>query len=73
MANQILDLIDRQKPAQQQIQQGFPTSLDDPRMQQAKDYVQNHGGNPKAAFYQLCKEKMVNPMEIMNRVMGGQM
>ena len=73
MANQILDLIDRQKPAQQQTQQGLPTSLNDPRMQQAKDYVQNHGGNPKAAFYQLCKEKMVNPMEIMNRVMGGQM
>ena len=72
MANQILDLIDRQKPAQQ-TQQGLPTSLNDPRMQQAKDYVQNHGGNPKAAFYQLCKEKMVNPMEIMNRVMGGQM
>ncbi len=72
MANQILDLIDRQKPAQQ-TQQGLPTSLDDPRMQQAKDYVQNHGGNPKAAFYQLCKEKMVNPATIISQFMGGQM
>jgi hypothetical protein len=40
-------------------------------MQKTKEYVQNHGGNPKAAFYQLCKEKMVNPLEIINSLMGG--
>ena len=56
---------------QSQNQQGLPTSLDDPRMKQAVEYVNNHGGNPKQAFYQLCKEKMINPENILNKLMGN--
>jgi len=69
MGNLISDMLDKSQP-QQQSNNGLPTSLDDPRMQQAKEYVQNHGGNPQAAFYQLCKEKMVNPLEFINRLLG---
>lgn len=72
MANLISDMIDKSQ-TQQQSNNGLPTSLEDPRMQKTKEYVQNHGGNPKAAFYQLCKEKMLNPLEVINRLMGGQM
>lgn len=49
----------------------LPTSLNDPRMNNVKDYVNSHGGNPKTAFYNLCKEKMLNPAEIINRFIGG--
>lgn len=49
----------------------LPTSLDDPRMTSVKDYVNSHGGDPRAAFYNLCKEKMLNPAEIINRFIGG--
>ena len=68
MGNLISDMIDKSQP--QQSNNGLPTSLDDPRMQKSKEYVQNHGGNPRAAFYQLCKEKMVNPLEIINSLLG---
>ena len=71
MANPILDMLKGSMSQRPQNQQGFPTSLDDPRMKQAVDYVNNHGGNPKQAFYQLCKEKMMNPEAILKAVMGG--
>lgn len=60
--------VNQQQPTSQS--QGLPTSMDDPRMNNAKEYVASHGGNPKAAFYQLCKEKMLNPAEIINKLMG---
>ncbi len=40
-------------------------------MKDAIDYVNSHGGDPKQAFMQLCKEKMVNPMTILNMLTGG--
>lgn len=69
MGNLISDMIDRSQTPQQS-NNGLPTSLNDPRMQKSIEYVQNHGGNPRAAFYQLCKEKMVNPLEIINSLLG---
>lgn len=39
-------------------------------MQAAKDYVAEHGGDPKAAFLQLCKERGVTPESIMAQVLG---
>lgn len=39
-------------------------------MQAAKDYVAEHGGDPKAAFLQLCKERGVTPESIMTQVLG---
>lgn len=37
-----------------------------PQLQQAMDYVQSHGGDPKTAFYKLAEEKGINPQEIEN-------
>mgnify|MGYP003290584877 FL=1 len=45
-------------------------SMNDPRMQQAKDYVASHGGDPKAAFIMLCKERGVDPQSIVQQMMG---
>lgn len=37
-----------------------------PQVKQAMDYVNNNGGDAKAAFYQLAQENGVNPDEIIN-------
>lgn len=58
--------------AQRTQNDALPTSLDDPRMQQAKNYVAQHGGNAKEAFYALCRERMFNPAVIINRLTGMQ-
>lgn len=48
----------------------LPTSLNDPRLDSAKNYVAQHGGNPQRAFYQLCNEKGLNPAGVINMVFG---
>lgn len=48
----------------------LPTSLNDPRLDSAKNYVAQHGGDPQRAFYQLCNEKGFNPAGIINMVFG---
>lgn len=50
----------------------LPTSADDPRLEEAKQYVKEHGGNAKDAALRLCQEKMLNPVTLINRIMGGQ-
>ena len=37
-----------------------------PQMQQAINYVNNNGGNPKAAFEKLAKERGFDPNQIIN-------
>lgn len=39
-------------------------------MQQSKDYVNTHGGDPKAAFFMLCKERGVDPQSFILQMMG---
>ena len=36
-----------------------------PALRQAMDYVGKSGGDPKKAFYELAKQKGVNPDEIL--------
>lgn len=72
MTNPILSMLGQQQNVRQKSNQPLPTSMDDPRMDNVKKYVDEHGGDPKAVFYQLCQEKMLNPAEIINRVFGGQ-
>lgn len=50
--------------------QNLPTSMTDPRMQQAKDYVASHGGDPKTAFLMLCKERGIDPQSFVQQMMG---
>lgn len=71
MGNPILDMLDQQNnSAIPQQNNSLPTSLDDPRMNETKQYVQTHGGDPKAAFFQLCNEKMRNPSDIINTLLN---
>lgn len=44
--------------------------MNDPRMQQAKDYVASHGGDPKTAFLMLCKERGIDPQSFVQQMMG---
>ena len=39
-------------------------------MQQVMDYINQHGGNPEQVFYQLAKERGVDPEQILNQVRG---
>lgn len=36
-----------------------------PQLQQAMDYVNQNGGDPKAAFEKLAAEKGIDPEEVM--------
>lgn len=60
----------QQMDSQNQNNNSLPTSLNDPRLDAAKNYVAQHGGNPQRAFYQLCNEKGLNPAGIINMVFG---
>lgn len=40
-----------------------------PQLAQAIKYVNDNGGDAKAAFYKLAKEKGVNPQSILNQLM----
>lgn len=64
MGNPILENLNKNSA---QNEQGLPTSMSDPRMKDTINYVNQHGGNPKQAFYNLCKEKMLNPAVILNQ------
>lgn len=35
-----------------------------PQLAQALDYIKQHGGDPKAAFEQLAKERGINPADL---------
>ena len=39
-----------------------------PQIKQVMDYVSKSGGDPKAAFYALAKEKGVDPDEILKQL-----
>lgn len=39
-----------------------------PQIKQVMDYVNANGGDPKAAFYKLAREKGVNPDDILNQL-----
>lgn len=39
-----------------------------PNMQKVKEYINNNGGDPEKAFYQMAKDMGVNPDEILSQV-----
>ena len=39
-----------------------------PQMKQAMDLVNQHGGDPKKAFYSLCEQRGVDPNQILNMI-----
>ena len=40
----------------------------DTRMQQVMQYINQNGGNAEAAFYNLAKEKGVDPKEVLSQI-----
>lgn len=63
-----IGMIKAAKDPQAMIQQMM--SQNSPGMQQAMQYVQEHGGDPKAAFEALSKEKGIDPEEIKKMLQG---
>lgn len=62
MANPILEMLDRRRRQSQQNNSVY---------QNVANYVNQHGGDPKSAFYNACQERGVNPDEILNLIKGG--
>lgn len=63
MANPALEELDRISRQRQQRSNN--------PYQNALNYVKQHGGDVKTAFYNLCQERGVNPNEILNLITGG--
>lgn len=72
MANLIGDLLNgvmgQPQPQTSKQDDSLPTSMSDNRLAESISYVNTHGGNPEQAFYQLCKEKHVTPMDAFNEL-----
>ena len=80
MANPILQALGAQSPQMNQVKQMInmvktarnPQVMlnqimqSNPQYRQVMDLVNQNGGDPKRAFYQLAQQKGVNPDEILN-------
>ena len=42
--------------------------MNNPRLQEAINLVKQNGGNAEQVFYQLAKQKGVNPQEVLNMI-----
>lgn len=61
----IINLIQFSKNPQAALNQMMEQN---PQVRQAFNYVQQSGGDPKAAFFNLAKENGINPDEILNTI-----
>ena len=74
MANPISGLLDGLNPMtnmMRAMQSGNPLDMisqSDPRMQQVNEFISKCGGDPQQAFYQLARERGVDPAGILNQV-----
>ena len=82
MPNPIMTLLGRTNPMMQTISQMVnmakaaqnpmaainKMSANDPRIQQVMEYVNQNGGDAKAAFYNLANQKGVNPNDIISQL-----
>lgn len=62
MANPILEMLDRRNQVK---------TNSNPLQQQVANYVNQHGGDPKSAFYNACQERGINPNDILRLIQGG--
>lgn len=62
--NPIIDMLNQQRQTTTPNNQSY--SQQKPTWQMVQDYVNQNGGDPKAAFFKLAKEKGVDPTFILN-------
>ena len=60
---QMMQMVNASRDPQGMIRQMM---MNNPRMQQVMQIVNQHGGDPKQAFYEIAREKGVDPDEILN-------
>ena len=60
---QMMNMVKMSQNPQAMIQQ---LMMNNPQMQQVMQIVKQHGGDPMKAFYEVAKERGVDPEEIMN-------
>ena len=84
MPNPIMALLGRTNPAMQGISQMVKMAKasqnpqaaiqqmaqSDPRLQQVMQVIQQNGGDAKAAFYNMAKQRGVNPEDIIKQLQG---
>jgi len=59
----MMNMLQKQQPSLNQMLQN------NPQMAYIMQYVQQHGGDPKQAFFDMAKEKGVDPMSILSGLM----
>lgn len=57
-------MVDMIKNARDPNQMLMTLANQNPNLNQVLNYVQQNGGDPKAAFYAMAKEKGVNPDDV---------
>lgn len=62
--NPIIDMLNQQRQTTTPNNQSY--SQQKPTWQMVQDYVNQNGGDPKAAFFKLAQEKGVDPTFILN-------
>ena len=45
-------------------------SANNPQMQQVMNVIQQNGGDPRAAFYNMAQQKGIDPNVILNQLKG---
>lgn len=75
MGNPILEMHDRLSQ-QGQHHQPSPQNLqnqlsNNPYYQEAVNYINQHGGDPRTAYYNACAERGKNPNDILSILRGG--
>ena len=65
-ANGIFDLFKSVMNAQNPTDMFNSLLPNNPQLQQVMNYVKQHGGNPQQAFYDLAKERGVDPNSVLS-------
>jgi hypothetical protein len=70
MGNPILEMLDSLNSQRPAIN---PQQLlnNNPYYQEAVNYINQHGGDPKTAYYNACAERGRNPNDILSILRGG--
>ena len=63
---QIKNMMNMVKAAQNPQAMMQMMAQQNPKMQQAMNFIQQNGGNAKSAFYKLAEQQGINPDDVLN-------
>lgn len=64
----VMNLFNTVKNSQNQSETLNAMAQNNPQLKQVMDYVNQNGGNAKQLFYDMCKQKNVDPESILSKL-----